>query len=341
VVSNSGYHEPLEEFPMRILTPAVLAGLLPALCGAGGLPPTYPCYRAATAPTLDGVIAGDPAWVAAPVATGFSKLGASYTAAKQTFVQACWDAEALYVGIVCEEPDIALIKPTVRDGGDTWLDDGVEVFLQPAPDATVVQFVVTAAGAKGGYEGAPDFLKYEAAAHHGPDFYSLELRLPFDLIGPAPGVGDSWRGNFCRNTFATRSGGDKFTCWAPLESRFLEPGNFATLGFLGPAPTPAQVAEQTEALNRPYRTELIRRLGTTAAVAPEYAPTLREAAGDARFGEQARGLLARWERLAGALTEAGRTPVIDLRHVLQDAQDLAQDSYDTKYAYLIAHVLGD
>ena len=83
--------------------PALL--LLPFCAMASGAGPTsYPCYRTPVAPVMDGVLAGDPAWERIPSVTGFSKLGDGYTDAKQTYAQACWDDQALYVGVICEEP---------------------------------------------------------------------------------------------------------------------------------------------------------------------------------------------------------------------------------------------
>jgi len=290
---------------------------------------------------MDGVIAADPAWETIPIATGFAKLGNGYAEPKQTSVQVCWDAEALHIGMTCEEPDVASLKPTVRDGGDTWLDDGVEIFLQPTPDGTVTQFVVTAAAARGGYEGAPDFLRYQAAAHTGADFYSLEIRIPFELLHATPAVGDTWRGGFCRNTWVTQSGGDKFTSWPPLQARFLEPERFATISFLGPAPDPAQAARASEQLNRAYRAELTRRLRAVAAQGSEYRPTLIEASQDAGFRERAETLLRRWGELDTVLQLASQASVQDVRGLLKSADALKQESYEVKYAYLIAKVLGD
>ena len=68
---------------------------------------SYPCYRVPVAPVMDGKVVGDPAWEPIPAVTGFHKLGAGYTDAKQTYARACWDDQALYVGLVCEEPDVA------------------------------------------------------------------------------------------------------------------------------------------------------------------------------------------------------------------------------------------
>jgi Carbohydrate family 9 binding domain-like len=314
-------------------------GLAQVAAGAGRM--AYPCYRAPVGPVMDGLIAGDPAWSRIPTATGFSKLGDGYTDAKQTYAQACWDDRALYVGVTCEEPDIALVKPQVRDGGDTWLDDGVEIFLQPEAGGQVYQFVVTAGGARGGFEGAPDFLKYQASAHAGDGLYSLEVRIPFELVRAAPKLGDEWRGDFCRNIFTTASGGDKFTCWAPLVSRFLEPEHFATIQLLGPAPDEAQAGAISDRLSRPYRAHLSGKLRTVAAEGAEYVPALKEAAADARFRVQAERLLDRWGELAEVQRRVASAPLPEVRRILKDASGLAQESYEAKYHYLIAKVLGD
>ena len=171
---------------MRALVVGLMApGCVLALAAA----PEYPCYRAEGAPTLDGVVTGDAAWARVPIATGFSVLGGSFSESKQTTVQACWDDEALYVGVVCEEPDIARMKLTVRDGGPGWLDDGLELFLQPRAGGQTYQFITTAGAARTGWEGLPDAFKYQAAAAKGDDSYSLELRLPFDLVTAAPKPG--------------------------------------------------------------------------------------------------------------------------------------------------------
>ena len=49
-----------------------------------------------------------------PGATGFYRLGGGYTLAKQTVFRMGWNDEALYLGVECEEPDAALMKPRAR-----------------------------------------------------------------------------------------------------------------------------------------------------------------------------------------------------------------------------------
>jgi hypothetical protein len=303
--------------------------------------PAYRCYQAPVAPVMDGAIAGDPAWKRIPAVTGFSKLGDGFTDAKQTFARACWDAQALYTGVTCEEPDVASLQLKVRDGGPTWEDDGIEVFLQPGEGRPVTQFVVTAGGARGGFEGSPDFLRYQAAAHAGEDFYSLEIRIPFELLEASPTVGDKWLGDVCRNIWATKSGGDKFTCWAPLQTRFLEPEHFATIELLGPPPEAAGVTALEDRLNRRYRADLTRRLGVSAARGKEYVPVLTEASERQQYRVKALELLRRWGELEQLQQAAKSAPLPELRRVIKGADALVEESYNLKYAYLIATVLGD
>ncbi len=328
---------------MRGTAHGLLLMLLLAFCAAasGAERMSYPCYRAPVAPVMDGVIVSDPAWERVPAATGFSKLGDGYTDAKQTYVQACWDDQAFYVGVTCEEPDVARMELRVRDGGDTWLDDGVEIFLQPGGSRQVTQFVVTAGGARGGYEGAPNILRYQVAAHAGQDDYSLEIRVPFELLGVSPKPGDRWRGNFCRNIWTTESGGDKFTSWAPLTARFLEPEHFAAIEFLGSPPDPSRAAAIGDRLNRRYRADLSRRLKAAAASSPEYAPALAEASKHPRFRSSAMDLRRRWRQLERVQRQADSAPLPELRRILKGAASLSEESENLKYAYLTAVVLGD
>jgi len=301
--------------------------------------PEYPCFRAETAPTLDGVVTGDPAWARVPIATGFSVLGGTFSESKQTTVQACWDDEALYVGVVCEEPDIAHMKLTVRDGGPGWLDDGLELFLQPVQGGQTYQFITTAGAARTGWEGLPDALKYQAAAAKGEDTYSLELRLPFALVAASPKLGDAWRANFCRNTFTTVSGGDKFTCWAPLKKQFLEPENYGLIRFRGALPSVEEARMIGDEISGAYRAHLLASLEEVAAVAGEYVPALRDATRAQRFRGRAARLRREWRELQQVMRDADAAGTGELRALVRGADALLQSSYDVKYAYLIAELL--
>jgi hypothetical protein len=326
--------------PLHI-TPSILllSVLLTAPLWAG--PMTYPCYRPAVTPTLDGEIASDPAWQNIPAVTGFSVLGGGYTVAKQTVVQACWDDEALYIAVTAEEPDAPQMNLHVRDGGPFWEDDGVELFLRPGADKPVFQFGVTAGGARGSFLGAPDFTKFQAKSKIGRDSYSLEVRIPYEVIGCRPKVGDVWTGDFCRNTWTVVSGGDRFTCWAPLKRQFNEPENFAAIDFLGPAPAAGEAAAVSERLNAAYRANLTGRLAAAVRQGDEYIPTLTTASRDPKFGAQARDLLRQWRKAERLSKATDKASALELRKVIAGMDALARASYDLQYAYLIANVLPD
>jgi len=326
---------------MRLSARNVVVGLAAVVCLAGRAEAgAYFCFKTSRGPQIDGKVADDPGWRVAPRATGFYVLGGGHTKAKQTEVQACWDGQALYVAMVCEEPDAAEIKPSIVDGGPTWTEDSVEVFLQSKPGGQVYQFGVTAGGAKGSGEGAPEIAKCTAAAAIGEKSYAIEIRIPFAVLGvAAPAPGAEWRGTFCRNIFTVTSGGDKFTSWASLESRFLEPQNFARIEFRGEPADAAVAARLTEELNRDYRGALVGELQAAAEQSGTYVSALEKAVGHERFDAQARDLLAQWRRIGETNKRAETAPVLDIRQALMTVRALSRASYEVKYRYLLHELL--
>lgn len=318
----------------------ITVALLTTAFGCLAAERTYPCFRAQTSPVLDGEIAGDPAWRSMPVATGFSVLGGDYTVAKQTAVQACWDQDALYIGVTCEEPDIAHMKLQVRDGGPGWLDDGIELFLQP-PGGKVYQFITTAGAARTAWEGAADGFGYEAAASKNADGYCLEMRFPFALLEARAQEGDLWRGNFCRNIFTRNSGGDQFTTWAPATRQFLEPESFGTIELLGAPPSEAEALALSDRINAPYRQHLLEGVAQIAAEGEQYVPVLQEATRSRRFRGQAARLRAQWRRLQRALDDADAASTQELREMLRGADAMLEASYQVKWTYMIAELFDD
>ncbi len=317
---------------------AAIIALAAAPVGADA--PTYPCFRADQAPTIDG--AGDDAcWAHSPLATGFSILGDGFTDDKQTAFRMCYDDSATYILVTAEEPDVGHLKTGVRDGGPGWLNDGVEIFLQPGGRGQVYQFVVTAAAAVTSGAGTADFRQVDAASATGDASYTLEVAIPHDLVKAQPEAGDAWRGNVCRNVWTTNSGGDKFTCWAPLERQFLEPENYATLDMRGDAPPEDDVRSLTQELNERYREYLLAEVEQLLERAPEYRPYLEKARESEELGSAARRLLYRWYRLERMQLESDRFSIQQLRDVVESAEELLSASYDIKYAWLIDGLFAD
>ncbi len=308
--------------------------LIAATVWGAGAPVSYPCYRNAAAPTLDGTIAGDPGWANIPGVTGYHRLGGDYTVAKQTTAHATWDAANLYVAIAAEEPDIALIKPTTGDGGDCWLDDGVEVFIHPEGKGPF-QFVVTTRAARCSGEGNAPLSGWEAKAAATPAGYVIELRISFAVMGATPTAGSVWHANYCRNTFTVISGGDKFTTWAPLESRFLEPEHFPLLRFEAGAASEPACRQAEERLNAGYRTALLTGLSQLVAESGEYTPFLAEMAKNPKYRREAVPLRSEWRRAQNLLKGAAQAPLSEVREVLKQSEKLREDSRHFKYDTLI------
>ncbi|MBP8953450.1 MAG: hypothetical protein KBI47_13725 [Armatimonadetes bacterium] len=325
---------------MRMLTIAGLMLVLALPAMSVGAPLTYPCFRASVAPSIDGEVLADPVWANTPVATGFSILGNGYAVAKQTVARMCWDDEALYVGVVCEEPDVSVMKFQIADGGEAWLDDGIELFFQPGRTGNpVYQLVITARGMRTCGAGSPDFTKVGVGSKFGADTYSLEMRIPHSVLSASPKVGDRWGANICRNIFTRRSGGHQFTSWSPLTRQFNEPENFGLLVFAGTPPGEAELTETTNRINSGYRQHLLGMVRDALASAPEYAPTLREAVRDDEYGSRARDVRRRWRRLERAAGKADQAATHELRAVALDADDLLEASYACKWGYMIHKLL--
>lgn len=327
---------------MRTAT-VVLVALLVGCCQvaprASSEERSYPCYRSAASPKLDGIVISDPCWQALPGATGFYKLGGGHAEAKQTTAFAMWDDDAVYVAMVCEEQDVEQVKTDRRDGDDLWLDDSVEIFVRPAQSLNVFQFIINTTGARRGGEGNPGNTTWEAAAQKGKADWTVEVKLPFKVLGRKPQPGEVWTATFCRNIFIYASGGDKFTCWAPLQSRFLEPENYARLTFEAKTLTVGQAQAIEAGLNRPYRVHLTRQLTDAAKDVREYAEVVGRAAKDKSLEEEAASLQREWQTVQQVLRQVGTAPLADLRAVVRSLESLKQRSYEMKYRVLFKELL--
>jgi Carbohydrate family 9 binding domain-like len=99
--------------------------------------PRYEVKRAARPIAVSGKL-DDPAWKNAE-AVEFVFPWDSQTGAKQkTTAKLLWDDQYLYVGYDCQDTDIVAVH-TERDD-PTYLDDAVEIFLNPKPSQTGIYY---------------------------------------------------------------------------------------------------------------------------------------------------------------------------------------------------------
>lgn len=151
----------------------------------------------------------------------------------QTEVLLLYDSAALYVAYKCREADVPAVKANVteHDGG-VWNDDCVEIFLDPSSDrAGFLHFITNTVGTKYDALGKDSYgynPSWEAKGQVGPDGWTVEIRLPFSELGVgAPGPGDSWLGNFCREEHPA----GELSCWSPTMGSFDAPGAFGEIVF--------------------------------------------------------------------------------------------------------------
>jgi len=323
----------------------IVGWMLPLSCallpkgGDDGERAKYPVYRLAKAPKIDGEVAGDAAWRTVPGVSGFRALGGDYTAAKQSTGKMGWTDDALFVAMVCEEPDVALLKDKLKDGDPLWKDNGVEIFLELPGRPGVFQLAVNTIGSHAMGEGKLDIAKWQAAAKKGRNFWSLEMKLPFSCLEATPAPGARWHGAFCRNIWEYASGGDKFTTWPALETRFREPEHFAVLAFQDKSLSAEEAEQLARRMNEPYRKYLSDQIRELAKTAPKYRTALARAKKQKQFQKEATELQSAWQKIAGLSQDPATAPLTEIRQLVARANDIKTRSYELKYRFLIEELL--
>lgn len=192
------------------------------------------------------------------------------------------DAENLYVAFSCPVPAGRELKldATERDGR-CWLDESVEVFLDPGhTHAQYVQFCVNAAGVVRDSRGqdADWNCPVKVATRREADRWTVELAIPFAGLPLPLSVGPIWGVNLVRND---RCNGETST-WSL--GGFHRPDRFGNVQlqanfapFLAPAFAAVAATERQEAAR--LRDEL-RASGLPAAALAQAEATLAQADGD-------------------------------------------------------------
>jgi hypothetical protein len=179
-------------------------------------PPAASVARADGAVALDGNL-DQPAWKRATRLTLSRTLDGSMPAGQPTTVLVLRDAQNLYVGFRCAEPQMASLRPG-RPGIDVdmWVSDSVEVFLGCGD--CYYHFGVNPAG--GTYDGrgkdAGWNLPLKAKVARAGDGWTVQMALPLAKLagkGPPPA---EWTANFNRTRYA--SGAAEEYAWSPTFS---------------------------------------------------------------------------------------------------------------------------
>jgi Carbohydrate family 9 binding domain-like/F5/8 type C domain len=167
-------------------------------------------------------------WKSALKHKDFSILrNASKEAPVKTTFGVLFDDDAIYLGIVCSEPDMANIKAKckVHDGG-VWRDECIEIFLNPEGDLyDYFHFGINPLGASydaWAYDGGQIFnvnwnpKGLKVASSRSKKSWTIELKIPFNQLGLGPNVKkDSWRFNIVRTRHI---GSSQYFTFSPISS---------------------------------------------------------------------------------------------------------------------------
>ena len=220
----------------------LLAGIVPVWAAEAPALPfvVTACVRTAAAPTIDGKL-DDPCWQATRAMKPFVKLTLGTPAETQSVAYMVYDAEKLYLGVHCDEPQMARIRATVTErDGPTFGDDCIEIFLIP-PDSKVLagfeereryfHLVVNALGTRYdeiGLEAPKSFDgQWQAATSRGPQGWDLEVAVPFAELVASVGDGSVWTGNVSRARWLAH----EYSTWAPLQRSFHDKAHFGRIVF--------------------------------------------------------------------------------------------------------------
>ena len=185
-----------------LLTLALVAGL------SGNAATSVNATRTAAPPSVDGRVE-EACWQDAAPVTRFQILNSDAPATFKTSARVLYDDTALYIGLVCHEPnpEDILRKDVPFDSGDVFRGDCVEIMLDPGRSRNdYYHFGVNVSGARydrsvtqSGHVGDHRWDgRWRARTFVGKDFWSCEVAIPFFTLGLSPGTGSTWGINLCR-----------------------------------------------------------------------------------------------------------------------------------------------
>lgn len=176
-------------------------------------------------PVIDGNL-NDAAWQTAPLDM-FQARASTLKGAPDagTRAWATYDSKGLNIAFWCEEPKIAQLRAQNPPAGDS-----VQVFISTGSDAvpyktfTVMPFMQQAWDD----DGLASQIKWRWAMRTDTASWSIEIRLPWSILGGMPAANATRQVNLCR----IRSITEDYSSWSAIVNWFTEPWRFGQWRFL-------------------------------------------------------------------------------------------------------------
>ena len=180
-----------------------------------------------TSPVIDGNLADD-CWQHAMVVDTFKIAELKTTVPDKTEVFLGYDAEALYVGFRCVQEEPSIIANQTRRDGSFQYEDHVAVYLDTHHDRRRSYcFAVSPLGTQQddkqgdlGWDG-----EWIAAAIVGPSVWTVEMRIPFDILDLPQSAKQTWGLNLVRRHQSL----DRTSIWADTGVNVSDANQFGIL----------------------------------------------------------------------------------------------------------------
>ncbi len=221
--------EPGSRLPERLIKIAL--EMHPAGRATARTLPALAVPRLPAAPVVDGAV-DDQVWRQAALVETLRNTQTGDPVTPGTRVWVGYDDRALYVAFACDEPmmDRLVVERSGRDAQEVWLDDGVEVFLDPSGRRErYAHFIVNAAGAM--LDAIGEDLSWNSSARAAAQRYQgswqCELEVPWADLEAAGLKREAVMAlNLCRNRMADPAAGWKHAAWSATYAWFHVPARF-------------------------------------------------------------------------------------------------------------------
>ncbi|HEY3298342.1 MAG TPA: sugar-binding protein [Armatimonadota bacterium] len=187
-------------------------------------------------PVLKGNMS-DPVWKTGALLDRFTSLSKVNVPIQPTTVRALYDSKYLYLGVSCQEPNMATLVAHSRGRDNTvWKDDDIEVLIDTAN--TQNMFYHFFVNPLGGYfatkcmgiksSGSEWRGSFKVKTSQSASGWMVELAVPFSEMGITPTQGLVWGMNVCRNRMP---GERELSAWNPSPWGFEKPDRFGQVIF--------------------------------------------------------------------------------------------------------------
>lgn len=212
-----------------IVATLVLTGLSAAIAA-----PMINMVATASAPKIDGKL-DDPIWQGKPKLADFLLNQGAKPASAQTEAFVTYDDRNLYVSVRAFEPNLdkLVTQASAAEASRVWSDDVIELFVDNNHSQySFFHLGVTAAGITaaqratlvGGSDIDPGAT---VAAGREAGAWTLEIAIPFAVIGVRPIAGEVWGLNVCRG----RPQDKEYSSWSGLQGPFAQAADFGLARF--------------------------------------------------------------------------------------------------------------